>query len=91
MVGAWFKMELATTEQHRVFLTNPLEMPARRAVLICRGRRWIEWFFRWINGRLQIKRYHGTSPKAVKIQIWIVLALGRRIASIDKQLSLPGT
>ena len=38
--------------------------------------RWrIELFFRWIKGHLRIKHYYGTTPNAVKTQIWIAVSL----------------
>ncbi|MCX6879169.1 MAG: IS4 family transposase, partial [Verrucomicrobia bacterium] len=47
--------------------------------------------FRWIKGHLRIKHYYGTSPNAVKTQIWIAVATYLMIAIIHKQLKLPGT
>ncbi len=48
-------------------------------------------FFRWIKGQLRIKHYYGTSPNAVKTQIWIAITVYLMIASQHKQLHLPGT
>ena len=74
-----------------VFLTNHLEIPALTVAQIYRLRWRIELFFRWIKGHLRIKHYYGTSPNAVKTQIWIALAVYLMVAIIHKQLSLPGT
>jgi hypothetical protein len=53
--------------------------------------RWsIELFFRWIKGHLRIKHYYGTSPNAVKTQIWIAVSTYLIIAILHKQLKLPG-
>ena len=81
----------AETERDLVFLTNPLEIPALTGALIYRRRWRSELFFRWIKGHLRIKPYYGTSPNAVKTQIWIAIAVYLRVAILHKPLSLPGT
>ena len=81
----------AETERHLVFLTNHLEIPSPTVALIYRLRWRIELFFRWIKGHLRIKHYYGTSPNAVKTQIWIAMTVYLMIAIIHKQSSLPGT
>ncbi len=54
--------------------------------------RWqVELFFRWIKGHLRIKHYYGTSPNAVKTQIWIAVTVYLLVAITHKQLKLPGT
>ena len=79
------------TNRYLVFLTNHLEIPALSVAKIYRLRWQIELFFRWIKGHLRIKHYYGTSPNAVKTQIWIAVAVYLMVAIIHKQLSLPGT
>jgi hypothetical protein len=81
----------AETERNLVFLTNHLEIPALTVALIYRLRWRIELFFRWIKGHLRIKHYYGTSPNAVKTQIWIAITVYLMVAILHKQLSLPGT
>ena len=81
----------AGTGRDLVFLTNQLEIPALTVALIYRLRWRIELFFRWIKGHLRIKHYYGTSPNAVKTQIWIAIAVYLMVAIRHKQLSLPGT
>jgi len=81
----------AETERDLVFLTNHLEIPALTVALIYRLRWRIELFFRWIKGHLRIKHYFGTSPNAVKTQIWIAITVYLMVAILHKQLSLPGT
>lgn len=81
----------AETERDLIFLTNHLEIPALTVALIYRLRWRIELFFRWIKGHLRIKHYYGTSPNAVKTQIWIAIAVYLMVAILHKQLSLPGT
>jgi len=79
------------TKRYLVFLTNHLEIPALCVAKIYRLRWQIELFFRWIKGHLRIKHYYGTSPNAVKTQIWIAVAVYLMVAIIHKQLTLPGT
>jgi hypothetical protein len=79
------------TSRDLVFLTNHLEIPATTVANIYRMRWQIELFFRWIKGHLRIKHYFGTSPNAVKTQIWIAVSVYLMVAIIHKQLKLPGT
>ncbi len=81
----------AERKRYLVFLTNHLEIPALSVAKIYRLRWQIELFFRWIKGHLRIKHYYGTSPNAVKTQIWIAVAVYLMVAIIHKQLALPGT
>jgi hypothetical protein len=79
------------TAKEFVFLTNNLEIPALTVAMLYKMRWRIELFFRWIKGHLRIKHYYGTSPNAVKTQIWIAIATYLIIAILHKQLKLPGT
>lgn len=79
------------TGRDLVFLTNHLEVPALTIAQIYRMRWRIELFFRWIKGHLRIKHYFGTSPNAVKTQIWIAMSVYLMVAILHKQLNLPGT
>ena len=79
------------TQRHLVFLTNHLGIPTVTVALIYRLRWRIELFFRWIKSHLRIKHYYGTSPNAVKTQIWIAISVYLMVAILHKQLSLPGT
>jgi Transposase DDE domain/Domain of unknown function (DUF4372) len=74
-----------------VFLTNNLQIPAHTVAMLYKMRWRIELFFRWIKGHLRIKHYYGTSPNAVKTQIWIAVSTYLMIAILHKQLKLPGT
>lgn len=73
-----------------IFLTNNLEIPALTLAKLYKSRWQIELFFKWIKGHLRIKHYFGTSPNAVKTQIWIAVAVYLMVAILHKQLSLPG-
>src|SRR5580698_5111865 len=81
----------ADTGRDFVFLTNHLEIPALTVAKIYRLRWRIELFFRWIKGHLRIKHYYGTSPNAVKTQIWIAVSVYLMVAILHKQLALPGS
>lgn len=78
------------TTKHLVFLTNNLEIPALTVAKLYKSRWQIELFFKWIKGHLRIKHYFGTSPNAVKTQIWIAVAVYLMVAILHKQLQLPG-
>ena len=79
------------TGKELIFLTNNLEIPALTVAMLYKARWSIELFFRWIKGHLRIKHYYGTSPNAVKTQIWIAVTTYLMIAILHKQLKLPGT
>ncbi len=79
------------TGRDLVFLTNHLDVPALTIAQLYRMRWRVELFFRWIKGHLRIKHYFGTSPNAVKTQIWIAVSVYLIVAIIHKQLKLPGT
>ena len=74
-----------------IFLTNNLEIPALTVAKLYKSRWQIELFFKWIKGHLRIKHYFGTSPNAVKTQIWIAVAVYLMVAIIHKELNLPGS
>jgi hypothetical protein len=80
----------AESSKHLVFLTNNLEIPALTVAKLYKSRWQIELFFKWIKGHLRIKHYFGTSPNAVKTQIWIAVAVYLMVAILHKQLQLPG-
>ena len=80
----------AESSKHLVFLTNNLEIPALTVAKLYKSRWQIELFFKWIKGHLRIKHYFGTSPNAVKSQIWIAVAVYLMVAILHKQLQLPG-
>ncbi len=81
----------AQTGRDLVFLTNHLDVPALTVAQLYRMRWHIELFFRWIKGHLRIKHYFGTSPNAVKTQIWIAMSVYLMVAILHKQHNLPGT
>jgi hypothetical protein len=52
------------------------------------GARQIELFFKWIKQHLRIKGFYGTTPNAVKTQIWIAVAIYVLVAILKKELKL---
>ena len=55
------------------FLTNHMDLGATTIAAIYKDRWQIEIFFRYLKQNLKIKTFVGTSPNAVKIQIWTAL------------------
>ena len=45
-------------------------------------------FFKWIKQHLRIKAFYGTSPNAVRIQIWSAIAVYLLVAIFKKHLHL---
>ena len=56
-----------------VFLTNHQQLGASTVAAIYKDRWAIELFFKALKQNLKIKTFVGTSPNAVKIQIWTAL------------------
>ena len=71
-----------------VFLTNNFDLPPRTITDLYRCRWQIELFFKWIKQHLRIKSFFGTTPNAVKTQIWIAVCVYVLIAIIKKRLKL---
>jgi len=78
----------ADIDQRFVFLTNNFQIPSPIVAAIYHQRWQIELFFKWIKQHLRIKRFFGTSPNAVKIQIWTAMATYALIAIVKKRLGL---
>jgi uncharacterized protein DUF4372/DDE family transposase len=78
----------ADVDQRFVFLTNNFQIPSPIVAAIYHQRWQIELFFKWIKQHLRIKRFFGTSPNAVKIQIWTAMATYALIAIAKKRFAL---
>ncbi len=74
--------------QRFVFLTNNFEITALTVAELYKNRWKIELFFKWIKKHLKIKSFYGTSPNAVKSQIWIAVSVYIIIAIIKKSLKI---
>ena len=61
------------TGETLVFLTNHLRLGASTVAAIYKERWQVELFFKSLKQNLKIKTFVGTSPNAVKIQIWTAL------------------
>jgi IS4 transposase len=70
------------------FLTNNFVIPPTTVADIYRRRWQIELFFKWIKQHLRITAFFGTSPNAVKTQIWIAVAVYVLVAILKKRLAL---
>jgi len=75
-------------ERQLVFLSNIFTLSALQIAELYRHRWRIEIFFRWIKQNLRIKSFYGTSPNAVKTQIWIAISVYILIAIIKKRLKI---
>ncbi len=71
-----------------VFLTNNFVLDAIIIADLYRSRWQIELFFKWIKQHLRIKAFYGTSPNAVRTQIWIALSIFVLVAIVKKELKL---
>ena len=72
------------TGKRFVFLSNNFVLPALTIANIYRCRWQVELFFRWIKQHLRIKSFYGTSPNAVKTQVWIAICTYVLVAIIKK-------
>ena len=72
------------TDKILVFLTNNFDIPALTVADLYRNRWRVELFFKWIKQHLKIKAFFGTSPNAVKTQIWIAISIYVMVAMIRK-------
>ena len=70
------------------FLTNNFVLPALTIAQIHKCRWQVELFFKWIKQHLRIKVFVGTSPNAVKTQIWIAVSVYVLVAIVRKRLAL---
>ncbi len=74
--------------QSIVLLTNHFALPATTISALYRHRWQIEIFFKWIKQHLRIKAFFGTSPNAVKTQVWIAVAVYVLVAIVRKRLGV---
>ena len=71
-----------------VFLTNNFQLQALTIAELYRERWQVELFFRWIKQHLRIRAFYGTSPNAVKTQVWVAISVYVLVAILKKQLQL---
>lgn len=61
------------TGRRLTFLTNHLTLEASTVALLYRKRWQVELLFKWMKQHLHIKAFFGTTPNAVKVQMWIAV------------------
>lgn len=61
------------TGKRLVFLTNHLTLEPLVVAMLYRKRWKIELLFKWMKQHLHIKAFFGTTPNAVKTQLWIAV------------------
>ena len=76
------------TGKRFVFLTNNFVLPALVIAQLYKCRWQIELFFKWIKQHLRIKAFYGTSPGAVRTQIWIAISVYVLVAIVKKELKI---
>lgn len=76
------------TGKRVVFLTNNFTLAATTIAQLYRRRWQVELFFKWIKQYLRIKSFYGTSPNAVRTQVWIGVIVYVLLAIVKKQEDL---
>jgi len=74
--------------RHFFFLTNNFTLAPRTIARLYKFRWQVELFFKWIKQHLHIKAFYGTTPNAVKTQVWIAVSVYTLVAILKKQLDL---
>ena len=74
--------------KHFFFLTNNFNLSALTIARLYKFRWQIELFFKWIKQHLRIKAFYGTTPNAVKTQVWIAISVYVLVAILKKDLQL---
>jgi len=74
------------TDKRLGFFTNNFELPALTIAQLYKCRWQVELFFKWIKQHLRIKAFFGTTPNAVKTQIWIAISAYVLVAIAKKRL-----
>lgn len=79
------------TGKRFTFLSNDLQLLAVQIALLYRKRWHIELLFKWMKQHLHIKAFFGTTPNAVKSQLWIAVIVLLLIHRLKHQLNLSQT
>lgn len=74
-----------------VFLTNHFGLPALTVAQLYQQRWQVELFFRWLKQHLRIKSFYGTSPNAVRTQLWVAVCVYALVAIAKKLLHCEAT
>lgn len=78
----------ADTDKRFIFLTNNFHLPAITIPQLYKCRWQVELFFKWIKQNLRIKTFFGTSPNAVRTQVWISISVYVLVAILKKELNV---
>ena len=78
----------ADIDRRFVFLTNNFALPALTIAQLYKSRWQVELFFKWVKQYLRIKAFFGTSPNAVKTQVWIAVSVYVLVAIVRKELRI---
>ena len=78
----------AEHSRRMAFWTNQWLLPAATISELYRLRWQIELFFRWIKQNLRIRGFYGTTPNAVRVQLWSAICTYLAVAITRKQLGL---
>ena len=93
--GAWrlrlIRYADPDTGKRLTFLTNHLTLDAWQIALLYRKRWKIELLFKWMKQHLHIKAFFGTTPNAVKAQLWIAVLTLVLIHRLKQRLGLRQT
>lgn len=76
------------TRKILTFLTNNFSLSALEIALLYKYRWKVELFFKWIKQHLKIKSFWGTTPNAVKIQIYSAIIVYCLVAIISNTLKI---
>ncbi len=71
-----------------IFLTNNFALPALTITQLYKCRWQIELFFKWIKQHLRIKAFYGTSPNAVRTQVWIAISVYVLVAIVKREMKI---
>lgn len=74
--------------KHFVFLTNNFALPPLTIAQLYKCRWQVELFFKWIKQYLRIKSFYGTSPNAVRTQVWIAVCVYVLVAIVKKEMQI---
>lgn len=70
------------------YLTNNFSLSAWTITRLYKLRWQVELFFKWIKQHLRIKAFYGTTPNAVKTQVWIAISVYVLVAILKKEHNL---
>lgn len=71
-----------------LFLTNNFDLSALEVAELYHYRWQIELFFKWLKQHLKIKKFWGTTPNAVKIQVYAAMTAYCLVAIAQQELKL---